>query len=87
MCYEASWRSRSSLSSGCQEGEPGSKGRCTPGRHHSVVRLQLSRVPIAWRPIFEFGAGGRARTDDLTITNRLRYQLRHTGRYQLEPIG
>ena len=24
-------------------------------------------------------AGGRARTDDLTITNRLRYQLRHTG--------
>jgi len=24
-------------------------------------------------------AGGRTRTDDLTITNRLRYQLRHTG--------
>jgi len=26
------------------------------------------------------GAGGRTRTDDLTITNRLRYQLRHTGK-------
>jgi hypothetical protein len=25
------------------------------------------------------GAGGRTRTDDLTITNRLRFQLRHTG--------
>ena len=24
-------------------------------------------------------AGGRTRTDDLTITNRLRFQLRHTG--------
>ena len=26
-----------------------------------------------------FGAGGHARTEDLTITNCLRYQLRHTG--------
>jgi hypothetical protein len=27
-----------------------------------------------------YRAGGRTRTDDLAITNRLRYQLRHTGK-------
>ena len=31
------------------------------------------------KPIIRVGAGGGIRTHDLTITNRLRFQLRHTG--------
>jgi hypothetical protein len=38
---------------------------------------QLSQVPLY--VLFKEGAGSRARTDDLLITNQLLYQLSYTG--------
>ena len=38
---------------------------------------QLSQIPLY--VLFKEGAGSRARTDDLLITNQLLYQLSYTG--------
>src|SRR5674476_1188297 len=55
-------------------------GALRDGRHCPPESPAGARIGFSVTP----GAGGGNRTHDLTITNRLRYQLRHTG---LKPGG
>ena len=46
-----------------------------------TLRREIETASLAVFPQVERRAGGQIRTDDLPITSRLRFQLRHAGGY------
>ena len=71
---EVSSINRNRINRNCVK-QPPKLRRGSPGTDSSRVTRNYTR----------FGAGGGNRTHDLTITSRLRYQLRHTGRCRGQP--